>query len=136
LNLLEPSAQSLIAAEATALSPTVPGNGPGIERGYPGKCVLQHRQTDFRSTDCALAQLCNSLHRVLKTADLEARLARLEQQLAEQESRTSVDTDATALHRQEEGYGGTDAQPGDVYTPGSGDGAEGRNDGSGKDEKA
>jgi hypothetical protein len=84
----------------------------------------------------ALAQLGNCLHRVLQTADLEARLARLEQQLAEQESRTSVYTDATASHRQEEGYGGTDAQPGDVYTPGSGDGAEGRNDGSGKDEKA
>ena len=32
----------------------------------------------------ALAQLCNSLHRVLQTADLEARFARLEQQLAEQ----------------------------------------------------
>ena len=32
----------------------------------------------------ALAQLSNSLHRVLPTADLESRLARIEQQLAEQ----------------------------------------------------
>jgi hypothetical protein len=40
----------------------------------------------------ALSQLCNSLHRILPATDLEARLARLEQKLAEQESRTPVDT--------------------------------------------
>jgi hypothetical protein len=34
----------------------------------------------------ALAQLCNSLYRALPGADLEARLAKLEQQLAEQTS--------------------------------------------------
>jgi hypothetical protein len=39
----------------------------------------------------ALAQLSNSLHRVLPTADLERRLARIEQQLADQESRQSAD---------------------------------------------
>jgi hypothetical protein len=80
----------------------------------------------------ALSQLCNSLYRVLQTADLEARLARLEQQLAEQESRTSVDTDPAGSRGQDEPCGGMDAQPDDVYTPGSGDGAEGRNDGSGE----
>ena len=84
----------------------------------------------------ALAQLCNSLHRVLPTADLEARLARLEQQLAEQESRMFVDTDPTKSRRQHETCGGTEAQPGDVDTPGSGDGADGRNDGSDEGEKA
>ena len=87
-------------------------------------------------TASALSQLGNSLHRVLKTADLEARVATLEQQLAEQESRTSVDTDATGSRGQEEGCGGTDAQPGDVYTPGNGDSAEGSNDGSGEDGKS
>src|SRR5450755_386304 len=33
----------------------------------------------------AVAQLGNSIHRVLQTADLEGRLARLEQQIAEQQ---------------------------------------------------
>jgi len=41
----------------------------------------------------ALSQLCNSLHRILPTTDLEARLARLEQQLVEQASRTPLDSD-------------------------------------------
>jgi hypothetical protein len=77
----------------------------------------------------ALAQLCNSVHRILPTADLEARLARLEQQLAERESLTSVNTDPARSPRREEGRGGTNAQP-DVDTPGRGD-----NDGSGKDRK-
>ena len=77
----------------------------------------------------AIAQLSNAAHRILQTADLEARLARLEQQLAEQERRTLV-TDATKPHRQEEGQGETDAQPDDVHTPGGGDEGDG-NDGSG-----
>ncbi len=34
-------------------------------------------------TTSSISQLCNSLHRFLQTADMEARLARLEQQLAE-----------------------------------------------------
>ncbi|MBZ5684367.1 MAG: hypothetical protein LAP86_04965 [Acidobacteriia bacterium] len=83
----------------------------------------------------ALAQLCNSLHRVIQTADVEARIAELEQRL-EQQSQTSVDADATGTHEQEEGCNGADAQPGDVYTPGSGDVTESTNDGSGKDGKA
>ena len=39
----------------------------------------------------ALAQLCNSLYRVIPTADLEARLATLEEQIAQEESGTSPD---------------------------------------------
>jgi hypothetical protein len=83
----------------------------------------------------ALAQLCNSAHRILPTADLEARLATLEQQLAEQQSRTFVDGDAAVTRSEEEGCGGTDDQTSDVDTRKSG-GAEGRNDGSGEDKKA
>jgi hypothetical protein len=39
----------------------------------------------------ALAQLCNSLYRALPGADLEARLVKLEQQLAEQRGRAESD---------------------------------------------
>jgi len=86
----------------------------------------------------ALSQLCNSLHRILPATDLEARLARLEQQLAERESRTPVDTDPTrSLTRQDETGGGTDARPGDADTPVEmerGNGADGGSDGSGEAE--
>jgi hypothetical protein len=44
----------------------------------------------------ALAQLSNSLHRVLPTADLERRLARIEQQLADQEGRQSAGPNPSA----------------------------------------
>jgi hypothetical protein len=104
--------------------------------------ILAEAIQDVRSkkitprTAGALAQLCNSLHRVLQTADREARLARLEQQLTEQEGRKSLDTDATWSRGQEEGGRGTEAPPGDVHTPGIGDGAEDRNHGSGEDGKA
>ncbi len=84
----------------------------------------------------AIAQLCNSAHKVLQTADLEARLARLEQQLAEQESRASVDTEPAKSREQKEACGGMDAQPGDVDTPESGDKADDGNDGSGEDREA
>ena len=83
----------------------------------------------------ALSQLCNSLHRILPATDLEARLARLEQQLAEQESRTPVDTDPTRSRTHDETGGGTDARSGDAYTPverQSGNGADGGSDGSGE----
>src|SRR5207245_5729957 len=39
----------------------------------------------------ALAQLCNSLYRVIQTADLDARVARLEEQVAEDESAAPPD---------------------------------------------
>lgn len=43
----------------------------------------------------ALAQLCNSLYRVIPTADLEARVTVLEEQVAQQEGATSPDCDST-----------------------------------------
>ncbi|GEM_PF-3966373 len=73
----------------------------------------------------AIAQLSNAAHRVLQTADLEARLARLEQKLAEQEARTLA-TDATNPHSQEEGHNETNAQPDNAHTPeDAGDGSDG-----------
>jgi hypothetical protein len=83
----------------------------------------------------ALSQLCNSLHRILPATDLEARLARLEQQLAEQESRMPADTDPTrSFTTQDETGGRTDARSGDADTVEmeSGNGADGRSDGSGE----
>lgn len=44
----------------------------------------------------ALAQLSNSLHRVLPTADLESRVARMEQQLAEQHCRDTEDGESSS----------------------------------------
>jgi hypothetical protein len=43
----------------------------------------------------ALAQLCNSLYRVIPTADLETRVTMLEEQLAQEEIETSSDPDST-----------------------------------------
>jgi hypothetical protein len=104
--------------------------------------ILAETIQDVRSkkmpprTAAAIAQLSNVAHKILQTADLEARLARLEQQLAEQQSLTSEDTAPAESRGQEETCGGTDVQPGDADTSGSGDGADGRNDVSGKDGKA
>jgi hypothetical protein len=104
--------------------------------------ILAEAIQDVRSknmpprTAGAIAQLCNSAHKILQTADLEARLVRLEQQLAEQQSRTAVDTEPVSTRGQEEACDATGAQPGDVDTPGIGDVAEGKNDASGKDGKA
>jgi hypothetical protein len=50
----------------------------------------------------ALAQLSNSLHRVLPTADLERRLARIEQQLAEKEGRQSATPNPSGLPKSSE----------------------------------
>ena len=47
----------------------------------------------------ALAQLCNATFRVLPTADLESRLARIEQQLAQQECHQSDDPDPSSSPR-------------------------------------
>lgn len=71
----------------------------------------------------ALAQLCNAAHRILQTADLEARLARLEQQLAAQENETLV------TNRQKEGRCETDAPPDNAHTPAdAGDSSDGSED--------
>ena len=45
----------------------------------------------------ALAQLCNSLYRVIPTADLEARVTMLEEQVAQEESGTLSDLDSTTV---------------------------------------
>lgn len=82
-----------------------------------------------------VSQLCNSAHRIILTADLEARVGRLEEQLAQKESRVPMVSDATAGRRLEKDHAGADAEPGDTNTPVSED-VEGRNDGSGEDEKA
>jgi hypothetical protein len=42
----------------------------------------------------AVAQLCNTLHRVIPTADLETRVTMLEAQLAQEEHETSSDRDS------------------------------------------
>jgi len=68
-------------------------------------------------TASALSQLCNSLHRILQTADVEARLAELEQKLADQETWKSGDTDPTGSLRKDETCDGAHAQTGDVSTP-------------------
>jgi hypothetical protein len=45
----------------------------------------------------ALAHLCNSLYRVIPTADLEARVTMLEQQVAQEESGTRSDLDSSTV---------------------------------------
>jgi len=47
----------------------------------------------------AVAQLCNTLHRGIPTADLETRVTMLEAQLAQEESETSSDRDSTGPPR-------------------------------------
>jgi hypothetical protein len=104
--------------------------------------VLAEAIDDVRSkkmpprTAGAIAQLSNSLCRVLPIADLEARLARLEQQLAEQENHTPVDTDETRSRERQETCDRADAQPGDAHTPGDGDEADGGSDGPDEEGKA
>lgn len=77
----------------------------------------------------ALAQLCNSLYRVLQTADLESRLARIEQQLAEQECRDMVDSDPLSSLKPNETaeMDSTSGEEGRVCTEGR---AEGEDDDS------
>ena len=97
----------------------------------------------------ALAQLCNSLYRVIQTADLDARVAKLEEQVAEEESTAPPDGDRPGHTPTEPGGGGrTDAQLaaeqqarltlmliGPAWTRAAHE-TEGRGDGSGEAEKA
>ncbi len=98
--------------------------------------ILVQAISDLRSNKIsprmagALSQLCNSLHRVLPETDLDARLARLDQQFAERESRTHVNADPTGPHTHNE----TNAEPRNVLAKESGNEADGINDESG-DEK-
>ena len=82
-------------------------------------------------TASALSQLCNSLHRILQTADIEDRLAELEQKFADQESGKSGDTDPTGARRKDETRDGPGGQMGNVSRPKS-DEAEGTDDESGE----
>ena len=81
--------------------------------------ILEEAIRDVRAkrisprTGSALAQLCNSLSRVLPVAGLEARLAKLEQQLAEQASLTSAHTDPAGSDGGNQLVDRTDLQPGD-----------------------
>jgi hypothetical protein len=96
----------------------------------------------------ALAQLCNSLYRVIPTADLEARVTMLEQQVAEEESGTPPDLDSTTSPTQGIEAAETDAElvaeqqspcSIDATTPTGThrkDGAENTSDGSGEAEGA
>ncbi len=74
----------------------------------------------------ALAQLCNSAVRVLPTADLESRLARIEQQLAQQEGHQSVDPDPSSSPRPGETaeQGGRSREEDRIRTDGSAEGSE------------
>jgi hypothetical protein len=57
----------------------------------------------------ALAQLCNSLYRVIPTADLETRVTMLEEQLAQEEIETSSDQNPTGAPADSPEPGQTDA---------------------------
>jgi len=104
--------------------------------------ILVEAIRDIRSkkitprTAGALSQLCNSLHRVLQTADLEARLARLEEQLRGRVNRTRMDADPVRSRSLDESGGETDTEPGDGHTPmsmGHGDAVDERGEGAGED---
>jgi hypothetical protein len=94
----------------------------------------------------ALAQLCNSLHRVIPTADLETRVTMLEAQLSQEESETSPDCDSTGAPTDGPEPAQTDAlqeeegqqqnPPSFDATADSEDGAAGGSDGSGEGEEA
>ena len=86
-------------------------------------------------TASALSQLCNSLHRILQTADLESRLARLEQQLAEQASCTTADTDPTGSRTQDETHDRAHLQTDSVSRP-KNEEAQGKDDESGESGEA
>ena len=86
-------------------------------------------------TASALSQLCNSLHRILQTADIEARLAELEQKFTDQESRKSGDTDPTGSLRKDETRDRAHVQTDSVSRPES-DEAQGMDDESGESGEA
>jgi hypothetical protein len=58
----------------------------------------------------AVAQLCNTLHRVIPTADLETRLTMLEAQLVQEEGETWSDRDSTGPPTDGPQFGQTDAR--------------------------
>jgi hypothetical protein len=94
----------------------------------------------------ALAQLCNSLYRVIPTADLETRVTMLEEQLAQEEIETSSDQNPTGAAADGPEPGQTDARlvkeeeqqqnpPSFDATADTQDGAASRSDGSSEAEE-
>ena len=88
---------------------------------------------DLRAKEAsALAQLCNSLYKVIPTADLEARVALLEEQVAQEESGAPPEVDPIGSPT-DETVAAAESEtpcPSDAHAPGwadGGDGAESRN---------
>ena len=96
----------------------------------------------------ALAQLCNSMYRVIPTAELEARVTILEEQVVQEESGNLAGRDSTGSPTDGTGTANTDArleaeqhEPCSIDTTTSKgthheDGAESTSDGSGETEEA
>jgi hypothetical protein len=94
----------------------------------------------------ALSQLCNTLHRVIPTADLETRVTMLEAQLSQEESETSLEPESTWAPMDGPEPAQTDdrlKEEGQQQNPpsfdaaaNSEDGAASRSDGSGEAEEA
>jgi hypothetical protein len=120
----------------------VPDNMTAADvRKVTGQAIRLLRSGELRAREAsALAQLCNSLYRVIPTADLEARVAMLEEQVAQEEhgapreadpipsptNETVATAESDVLRAAEQTPCPTDAQ-----TPGwtdGGDGAESRSD--------
>jgi hypothetical protein len=74
----------------------VPDNMTAAElRNVTGQAIRLLLSGELHAREAsALAQLCNSLYRIIPTADLETRVTMLEEQVAQEES-TSPDCDAT-----------------------------------------
>ena len=130
----------------------VPDNMTAADlRNVTAQAIRLLLSDDLRAREAsALAQLCNSLYRVIQTADLDARVAKLEEQVAEEESAAPPDGDRPGHTPTEPAGGGgrNDAQLAaeqqsasstDAHTPActhEGNGTEGTSDGFGEAEKA
>ena len=88
----------------------------------------------------ALAQLCNSLYHVIPIADLETRVATLEEQVGQEETGVLLDHDRSRSHANETGpAAGTDArleaeQP--IPCPTEADGPSRTQDGDGTESRS
>ena len=79
-------------------------------RKVTGQAIRLLLSGELRAREAsALAQLCNSLYRVIPTADLEARVAMLEEQGGQEESEDLSDGDSTASPTDGHGGGEIDA---------------------------
>jgi hypothetical protein len=70
----------------------IPDNATTADLRTPLQAIRLWFSGDMHAREAgALAQLCNFLHRVIPTAELEARVAMLEEQLAQKEIEASSD---------------------------------------------